>query len=122
MASFYVILFALLIQIRAVLGLIYLVRVGSSDSVSILHWHIETNFDTLSQKGEGYAFYVTDPSGQTSTLGPDRGIGLSAGRIGYYRILAGFPPGSSQPKWDHTFYLQGTADDVAPGKIPRYLR
>lgn len=40
MASFYVILFALFIQLRAVLGLIYLVRVGSSDSVSILHWHI----------------------------------------------------------------------------------
>lgn len=48
MTSFYVILFALFIQHRAVLCLIFLVRIGSSDPVSILHWHIQSNFDTLS--------------------------------------------------------------------------
>ena len=30
---------------------------------------------------------------------------MIAGKPGGYRILAGFPPQSNQPKWDHTFNL-----------------
>ncbi|MCJ1427300.1 hypothetical protein MMC29_005203 [Sticta canariensis] len=51
-----------------------------------------------------------DPSGQTSKLYPNGNIGIIVGNSGGYRILAGFPPQSNQPKWDQTFDLESAHD------------
>lgn len=72
---------------------------------SLPHWYVQNNIEPLNQKSEGYAFYVIDPSGQTSKLDSQGKVSFIAGLLGDYRILAGFPPGSNSPTWDNTFDL-----------------